>query len=78
MEELSFQQITEKNQKERFNNLSDQEKLNFLEKLTLDDAFNKDQAKIVYGLFETGQAGSVDEAKKIMRESDKASHFSDI
>ena len=78
MEELSFQQITEKNQKERFNNLSDQEKLNFLEKLTLDDGFNEDQAKIVYGLFETGQAGSVDEAKKIMRESDKASHFSDI
>ena len=78
MEELSFQQITEKNQKERFNNLSDQEKLNFLEKLTLDDAFNKDQAKIVYDLFESGRAGSVDEARKIMRENGKPTSHTDV
>ncbi len=76
--ELSLQQIIEQNQKERFNNLSDHEKQDFLKKLVSNDGFNKVQAKIVYGLFETGQAGSVDDAKKIMRESDKASHFSDI
>lgn len=76
--ELSFQQVVEKNQEARFNNLSNQEKQTFLEKLISSDGFNEVQAKIVYGLFETGQAGSIDEAKELMRESDKGSHYSDI
>ncbi len=75
--EKTLEEITQKNQKERFSHLSDRERESFFQKLMTHDHLNEDLARAVFELFEDGRAGSVAEAKKIIRESENPSHYSD-
>lgn len=69
MEKL--QQILQRNQRERFENLSPSAKRDFFNGLITEDNLGPEQAKRVYSLFETGEAGSVDEALEILRAEEK-------
>ncbi|HCQ31279.1 TPA: hypothetical protein DIU27_02775 [Candidatus Collierbacteria bacterium] len=77
MRELTSQEITEEKQKARFNNMSKSQKESFLQSLIQKDKLSPEVAQRVYERFESGQAGTVEEALNLIHELDTPSHYSD-
>ena len=78
MHELTFQEINEEKQRARFNNMSKSQKESFLQSLIQKDKLRPELAQRVYEQFESGQAGSVEEALRFISELDRPSHYNDI